>query len=252
MADAAHSPNDHGHDDHGHGEHPPHLAHHFDTLHQQFEAGKLGMWAFIAQEVLFFSGLFAAYAVYRYNHPEVFVYASHFLDTSLGFINTCVLLFSSLTMAWGVRCAQIGDRKWLITFLWITILCGFAFMGIKYVEYKAKWEHNTLWGAGYHPNEEAIEHAFSHGHGKDHSDSHFTPPQEPANVRTFFAVYFCLTGLHGIHVIVGIGFLFWLLIRSYRGDFSPEYFAPVDFVGLYWHVVDLIWIFLFPLLYLIH
>ena len=250
MADAAHS-----HDDHGHGEHPPHLAHHFDTLHQQFEAGKLGMWAFIAQEVLFFSGLFAAYAVYRYNHPEVFVYASHFLDTTLGAINTCVLLFSSLTMAWGVRCAQIGDRRWLIIFLWITILCGFAFMGIKYVEYKAKWTHGTLWGEYYKPNEEAIDHAFLHGQGGQHGNTqvtHAEPPPEPANVRTFFAVYFCLTGLHGIHVVVGIGFLFWLLFRSYRGDFTPDYFAPVDFVGLYWHVVDLIWIFLFPLLYLIH
>ncbi len=243
MSDtAAHSPDEHGHD------HPPHLAHHFDTLKQQFEAGKLGMWAFIAQELLFFSGLFAAYAVYRFNHPEIFVYASHFLDTTLGAINTCVLLFSSLTMAWGVRCAQIGDRKSLILLLWLTILCGFGFMGIKYVEYKGKWEHGLLWGNHFDPNDEAVKHAFSHGHDNEH----FTEPPRPANVRTFFAIYFCLTGLHGIHVLVGIGLMFWLLYRTYRGDFSPEYFAPVDFIGLYWHVVDLIWIFLFPLLYLIH
>lgn len=242
MADTAHS-----HDDHGHA-HPKHLAHHFDTLQQQFEAGKLGVWAFIAQEILFFSGLFCAYAVYRYNHPEVFVYAHHFLDTNLGAINTCVLLFSSLTMAWGVRCAQLGQRKGLILCLWLTILCGFGFMGIKYIEYSHKWHEGLLWGAKYNPSEEALEHAFSHGQ----EGNKFTPPPEPANVRTFFAIYFCLTGLHGIHVLVGIGLLFWLLIRAYRGDFAPDNFTAVDFVGLYWHIVDLIWIFLFPLLYLIH
>ncbi len=242
MADTAHS-----HDDHGHA-HSKHLAHHFDSLQQQFEAGKLGMWAFIAQEILFFSGLFCAYAVYRYNHPEVFVYAHHFLDTNLGAINTCVLLFSSLTMAWGVRCAQLGQRKGLILCLWLTILCGFGFMGIKYIEYTHKWHEGLLWGTHFNPSEEALRHAFSHG---DES-AKFIPPPEPANVRTFFAIYFCLTGLHGIHVLVGIGLLFWLLIRSYRGDFSPDNFTAVDFIGLYWHVVDLIWIFLFPLLYLIH
>ncbi|MBL8821567.1 MAG: cytochrome c oxidase subunit 3 family protein [Planctomycetia bacterium] len=242
MSDTAQS-----HDDHGHA-HSKHLAHHFDSLQQQFEAGKLGMWAFIAQEILFFSGLFCAYAVYRYNHPEVFVYAHHFLDTNLGAINTCVLLFSSLTMAWGVRCAQLGQRKGLILCLWLTILCGFGFMGIKYIEYTHKWHEGLLWGTRYHPSEEALEHAFSHGQ----EGSKFSPPPEPANVRTFFAIYFCLTGLHGIHVLVGIGLLAWLLIRAYRGDFSPENFTAVDFIGLYWHIVDLIWIFLFPLLYLIH
>lgn len=238
MSDTAHA-----NDDHGHG-HSKHLAHHFDTLEQQFEAGKLGMWSFIAQEILFFSGLFCAYAVYRYNHPEVFIYASHFLDTTWGAINTCVLLFSSLTMAWGVRCAQLGQRTGLILCLWLTILCGFGFMVIKYVEYSHKYHEGILWGKYYNPSDEAKQHVMEHSKGK--------VTVEPANVRTFFGVYFCLTGLHGIHVIVGIGLLFWLLMRAYRGDFGPENFTAVDFIGLYWHVVDLIWIFLFPLLYLIH
>ncbi len=241
MADT-HATDNHG--DHSH-DHPKHLAHHFDTLEQQFEAGKLGVWAFIAQEILFFSGLFAAYAVYRYNNPEIFKYAHGFLDKNMGAINTCVLLFSSLTMAWGVRCAQLGNRRGLIINLWITILCGFGFMGIKYVEYSHKIHEGILWGKMYQPSEEAIKHLKEHS--KDGKQ-----PVEPPNVRTFFGIYFCLTGLHGIHVLVGIGLLFWLLMRAYRGDFAPDNFAAVDFVGLYWHIVDLIWIFLFPLLYLIH
>ena len=233
------SAGDHSHD------HNEHLAHHFDTMEQQFEAGKLGMWAFIAQEILFFSGLFAAYSVYRYNNTEVFKFAHGFLDKNLGAINTCVLLFSSLTMAWGVRCAQLGNRKGLMMLLAVTILCGFAFMGIKYVEYTHKIHEGILWGSHYHPSPEALKHLKEHSHdGKQ--------PIEPANVRTFFGIYFMLTGLHGIHVVVGIGLLFWLLLRAYRGDFTPQNFTAVDFVGLYWHIVDLIWIFLFPLLYLIH
>lgn len=240
MADAAPS-----HEEHAHSEH---LAHHFDSLEQQYNAGKLGMWAFIAQEILFFSGLFCAYAVFRYNNPEIFVYAHHFLDTNLGAINTCVLLFSSLTMAWGVRCAQLGQRNGLILCLWLTIACGFGFMGIKYIEYSHKIHDGLLWGEYFHPTEEAIEHAFSHGH----EGAHVKPPRMPPNVQSFFAIYFCLTGLHGIHVLVGIGLMFWLLLRAYRNEFGPQNFMAVDFIGLYWHVVDLIWIFLFPLLYLIH
>ncbi len=145
MAEAAHGHNGH--------EHPKHLAHHFDSLQQQYEAGKLGIWAFIAQEVLFFSGLFAAYAVYRYNHPDVFIYAHHFLDKTMGAVNTCVLLFSSLTMAWGVRCAQLGQQKALQCMLFITILCGVAFMVVKYFEYSHKIHEGLLWGKMYEPTE---------------------------------------------------------------------------------------------------
>lgn len=323
----------HGHD---HGHHDPHLAHHFDTREQQFEADKLGMWVFLVTEILFFSGLFCAYAVYRANHPEIFQYAHLFLNRTLGAINTVVLLFSSLTMAWGVRCAQLSQPRGLRICLILTLLCAFAFLGIKYVEYKTKWEEGLLWGAKYHPTKEALEHldhlAAEHGGAGSHATasvantgheaavatgpagtpgasspapghtpstaptpatnatahapqpgatpvvanaaanipapanattatvavpispepSHGKHVVQPEHVSIFFSVYFCMTGLHGIHILVGIGLISWLLVRSYRGEFTDGYFTPVDLIGLYWHIVDLVWIYLFPLLYLIH
>jgi cytochrome c oxidase subunit 3 len=254
-------------------EHPPHLQHHFDTPEQQFDAGKLGIWLFLATEILLFGGLFCAYAIYRANHPEIFVYAHQFLDKVLGGTNTVVLLCSSLTMAWAVRASQLGQRKLLIVLLSLTLLGGFGFMSIKYLEYKAKWEHGLLPGTHFAPHEEgaegkaapaapavsapagtikpsavgpagtvrdnaAAEDASSHG-------------KRPSNTQIFFGIYFLMTGLHGLHVLAGMGAIIWILVRSIKGEFGPEYFTPVDFVGLYWHLVDLIWIFLFPLLYLI-
>jgi cytochrome c oxidase subunit 3 len=253
MAEATHSHEETGHEEHGH-DHPKNLAHHFDSLQQQYDAGKLGMWAFIAQEILFFSGLFCAYAVWRYNHPDLFKFAHHFLDKTMGAINTCVLLFSSLTMAWGVRNAQLNQQRALQLNLLLTILCGCTFMVVKYFEYSHKYHENLLWGAYYAPSKETIKEAFEEGggHGHESPGAHEALPPEPPNVRTFFAIYFCMTGLHGIHVLVGIGLLIWLLIRARQGAFGPDNFARVDFIGLYWHIVDLIWIFLFPLLYLIH
>jgi cytochrome c oxidase subunit 3 len=298
-----------------HEERPEH-AHHFETPTQQFESGKLGMWIFLATEILLFGGLFCAYAVYRALHPEVFVYASLFLDRVLGGINTVVLICSSFTMAWGVRAAQQGKTKLLVWLLALTILGGFGFMGIKYVEYKHKWEEGLLWGTNY--ESQADGHAFSHGDhgGAEHAEDAApavdapalnaeasvsgTPAQsvaaapasapaegpkpgeessliapaaagpaglappvveddspealvafEPNNVHLFFGIYFCMTGLHAIHVIIGMGMIAYILVRARRGEFGPNYFTPVDIVGLYWHLVDLIWIFLFPLLYLI-
>lgn len=285
--------------------HDPHLAHHFETKQQQFEAAKIGMWLFLATEILFFGGLFCAYAVYRSNHPEIFLYGHQFLDKYLGGVNTVVLLISSFTMAWGVRAAQLGQKKKLVTLLTLTILCAFGFLGIKYVEYKAKWEHGLLWARSYNPH-----HADGAAYGDTHADGSATSPDsveagnaqardlasssvsdtvpetpvageertalprartgppglaavvranathapfsEPENAQIFFSIYFAMTGLHGIHVLVGIGLLIWLLIRANRGEFGPGYYTPVDLVGLYWHLVDLIWIYLFPLLYLIH
>ena len=252
-------------------EHAPHLQHHFDTPEQQFDAGKLGIWLFLATEILLFGGLFCAYAIYRANHPEIFVYAHQFLDKVLGGTNTVVLLCSSLTMAWAVRASQLGQRKLLIVLLSLTLLGGFGFMGIKAVEYEQKWKHGLLPGTHFAPHEEgeatpaatpptapsatikpsatgpagtvrhhAAEAANEPGHGK-----------RPSNTQIFFGIYFLMTGLHGLHVLVGMGAIVWILIRSIKGEFGPDYFTPVDFVGLYWHLVDLIWIFLFPLLYLI-
>ncbi len=275
----------------------PHLQHHFDSMAQQYESGKLGMWLFLATEILLFGGLFVAYAVYRHNHPEVFAYAHQFLDKGLGGFNTIVLIVSSLTMAVAVRAAQLGQRNVLITALSLTLACAFLFLGVKFVEYEHKWKHGLLWGKHYEAqgevaapmlalpvpgavvetaepdpeasllptahaapeglagadDEHADDHADDHGVGHGAADAHAGPTgPEPENVHLFFGIYFVMTGLHGIHVLAGIVVISWLLIRSFQGHFGPDYFAPVDFAGLYWHVVDLVWIFLFPLLYLIH
>lgn len=224
-----------GHDDHGHA-HPKWLAHHFDTPAQQFDTAKLGMWAFLGQELLFFSGLFVAYGVYRSWYPEMFRAASHQLDKVMGGVNTTVLLFSSLTAALAVRSAQLGKRKQTGNLILVTIACACMFLVIKYLEYSHKFHAGLLPGRFYHPH---VEHLAP-----------LSPPL-PANTGSFFSIYFMMTGVHGIHVIVGIGVLIWVWIRNNRGDFSKEFFTPVDIVALYWHLVDLVWIYLFPLLYLI-
>ena len=371
--DAHHEGEHHGH----HGE--PFAAHHFDSWHQQFDAGKLGVWLFLVQEVLFFSGLFCAYAVYRMLHPEVFEYADQFLSVPHGFANTIVLLFSSLTMAWGVRCAMLNQRTGLIVCLGITLFCAALFLGVKAYEYTEKYHAQLIW-AGADPlttsptgittrppnilhldpkdkatGEElerkltdslhAIEfgvavvglialavaagvyfaapkriglavlagcialsalaivlgaigsmaihhwaHDAAHGdHTADseheaeamaHGEGEHTPAAEelvgsaagtgefhgdiapaggaikadltrPQRIGTFFGIYFAMTGVHALHIIGGMVALTWLLMRAFKGHFTPSYFGPVDFVGLYWHLVDLVWIYLFPLLYII-
>ncbi|HOX24692.1 MAG TPA: cytochrome c oxidase subunit 3 family protein [Candidatus Krumholzibacteria bacterium] len=247
------------------------LAHYFDTRAQQYDSHKLGMWLFLVTEVLMFGGLFCAYAIYRANHPEIFLYAHTLLDKNLGAINTVVLLFSSFTMAWSVRAAMLGQRRLLAGLLAITLLCGFAFLGIKGVEYNHKWQHGLLWGdrfdyaalqehgagagaaaaggAGAEGQavmselDRAAEVTVAHGH---------EPAAIPRNVHIFFGIYFVMTGLHGIHVIAGMVVIGWLLRRAVRSDFGSRNYTAVDLGGLYWHLVDLIWIFLFPLLYLIH
>lgn len=257
---------------HGPGEghaHDPFLAHHFESHEHQFDSCKLGIWLFLITEVLFFSGLFCVYAVYRANHPEIFVAGHEFLDKTMGAVNTIVLLFSSLTMAWGVRCAQLGQRKALIWCLSLTLACAGVFLVIKYFEYSAKISHGVLWAskfdektaAEYLAEHHAAGHSqpagevgrHDHGTGTGASTDSATHAQAfPRNLGIFFSIYFALTGLHLIHILAGMTAIGWVLRRAIRGDFGPQYFGPVDFVGLYWHLVDLIWIYLFPLLYLIH
>ncbi len=397
MGDShAHHEGGHG-DDHGHGHGSPFIQHHYDDAKHQFDSGKLGIWFFLTQEILFFSALFVAYILYRHHHPEIFAYASHYLDVKWGAINTAVLIVSSLSAAWAVRCAQLGQRRGLIACLVITIVCAFGFLGIKYVEYTHKVHEGILFGRKFDPcvssggaqlitkkNEchgtkasqcvpanidqmpeqpgwqvacKAYEVTYqgagaartevsraelpvcnmvSTGHGPPraenppcweiqsnpnvcapdkegptvaalvhygdgrvrgstfgidlqcepapepsadgdpHADvSHgpgfgqplvvpsttpsahdlkvqasMGPPPEHTNM--FFSIYFAMTGLHGIHVLFGIFVFIWLLIRAIKGHFTPDYFGPIDYAALYWHLVDLIWIFLFPLLYLIH
>jgi cytochrome c oxidase subunit 3 len=266
----------------GHGDQPRFLAHHFDTPGQQFTAGKLGMWIFLVTEILLFGGLFCWYAVYRSTHPEIFEYAHRYLDKTLGAINTLILITSSLTMAWGVRCAQLGHRRLLVLCLALTLAGGSGFLGIKYVEYRQKWREGLLWASRFNPKEPpppAARVTPKAGPGQPRSGGKIgvgspvgrianpsassanlpdglairpTPEPVPQHVGLFFSIYFMMTGLHGIHVIAGMTAIGWILVRSIKGHFGPQYFGPVDYVGLYWHLVDLVWIFLFPLLYLIH
>jgi len=228
MPDAAHA---HGHDgahavhhDHGH----PRLQHHFDTLEQQKESSTFGMWLFLVTEIMFFGGLFCAYLIYRRNGLVGFAEASHELDITLGTFNTAVLILSSLTMALGVWAAQLGKRKVLVAFLLVTMALGSVFLGVKYVEYSHKFhEHHVpgphfIWDGDY-----------------------------PQAAEQFYSIYFAMTGLHALHMIAGILVLASLLWPSWKGRYGPEYFNPIEVTGLYWHFVDIVWIFLFPLLYLI-
>jgi cytochrome c oxidase subunit 3 len=207
--------------------HHPAQAHHFSSMEQQRSAAKLGMWFFLGQELLFFSGLFMAYIAVRYLYPGTFMYAHEHLDWRLGALNTFFLITSSLTMALAVRAAAMENRNQLLLNLAVTIAFGCGFMVVKYIEYSAKVSHGFLPGT------------FYAGHGI------------PGQPHLFFTLYWVMTGLHGLHVVIGVGLLTWILVRGYRGHFSKEWYAPVENTGLYWHLVDLIWIFLFPLLYLV-
>jgi cytochrome c oxidase subunit 3 len=294
--------------------HPEHLGHHYETLEQQFSSGKLGMWLFLATEILLFAGLFCAYAVNRRNHPEVFHWGHELLNVRLGAVNTVFLICSSFTMAYGVRCAQLGRRLALIVSLALTLAFACGFMVIKYVEYSEKFRHGYLWAKLYDPH--AVPHGGTHAegeatgeegvaagaHGEAPSEAPGAAPalsrpapavSEPAaaegagpqiertlvpppadaprglapettlgerapprgasdrGLGRFFTFYFLMTGLHGLHVLAGMIVITWLIVRAFKGHFGPKYFTPVDLGGLYWHLVDLIWIYLFPLLYLI-
>ncbi|MGH7495765.1 MAG: cytochrome c oxidase subunit 3 family protein [bacterium] len=207
-----------------------HVAHHFDTAEQQFEATQLGMWTFLVTEVMFFGGLFGGYTVYRSLYPEAFAEASRLLDYRLGAINTAVLICSSLSMVLAVRAAQLGQRRALIVYLIVTIILGSVFLGNKAIEYSHKFHEHLVPGPQFGPE---------------------PPLANPQHAQLFFSFYFAMTGLHALHMIIGIGILAVLVFQSWQGRFTSDYFAPVDITGLYWHFVDVVWIFLFPLLYLI-
>lgn len=205
------------------------LAHHFENLEQQREAGALGMWVFLVTEIMFFGGLFLAYIVYRAWYPAAFAAASHHLDVPLGGLNTAVLICSSLTMALAVYSAQVGARRSTMIYLALTLALGLVFLAIKFIEYRHKFEEGLIPGAGFR----------------------FDEQQYFSDAQMFFSLYFAMTGLHALHMVVGVGILLVLILMAWRGRFSPEYHAPVELSGLYWHFVDIIWIFLFPLLYLV-
>jgi cytochrome c oxidase subunit 3 len=227
-----------------------HLAHHFDDAEQQFDAATLGMWLFLATEIMFFGGLFAGYALYRFRYPEAFAAASHHLDLWLGAINTGVLLTSSLTMALAVRAAQSNDSRSTVRLLAWTILLGSIFLGIKAYEYQHKFAEHLVPGRSF-----TWPPATSDGHGapvpRAATNGIRQPTPKPGHVELFFSFYFAMTGLHAAHMLIGIVVLFVLLSAARRGVFSADYYTPVEMTGLYWHFVDIVWVFLFPLLYLI-
>ncbi len=212
---------------------PPHV-HHMDST-TAYQSAKLGMWLFLGTEILLFGGLFAAFALYRWMYLDQFHHASRELNWMLGGLNTLVLLFSSFTAALAVDAAQHGDNKRVSRNLIITIACGAIFLVIKYIEWSTKYHHGIFPGAidphtGMAFNDAAFNKAYS----------------------SFFGLYYCMTGLHGLHVILGMGLLFWALGKARKNRFSKDYYTPVEVGALYWHLVDLIWIYLFPLFYLIH
>ncbi len=227
-----------------------HLAHHFHSPQQQLAAGKLGTWIFLLTEILLFGGLFCAYAVVRANHPEIFFYAKRFLDKGLGALNTGILITSSLTMALAVHCAQRDRKRGLVLCLALTLLFACGFLGVKFVEYKHKWQAGLLWAGAYDPQQAAVEHAEQSEQSGEPTGGAEQLARKSAGV--FFSIYFVMTGLHAVHVVAGMIAITWLLVLATRGRFTSQYFGPVDYVGLYWHLVDMIWIYLFPLLYLIH
>jgi cytochrome c oxidase subunit 3 len=211
------------------------LAHHFDNLEQQREAGNLGMWIFLIQEVMFFGALFMTYVIYRTKYPEAFAAASNHLNWKLGALNTVVLICSSLTMALAVWATQVGrDRRTQLFFMGLTVMLGLTFLTVKAIEYYDKYRDNLI----------PLRNWF---HWPGHLGAHVTEQ----NIQMFYWIYFAMTGLHALHMIIGIAILIPIMFAAWRGRYSPEYHAPVELFGLYWHFVDIVWIFLFPLLYLL-
>ena len=216
-------------DPHGHAHHPA-LQHHFETLDQQHEAATLGMWVFLVTEVMFFGGLLMAYLIYRIWYPEAWAEGSEELSIALGGFNTVVLITSSLTMALGVRSAQTGTPQATVKWLLITIALGLTFLVVKFFEYKEKWDLNHIPGPNF---------IFE---GR---------PDLAPHLEIFYSLYFALTGLHALHMVVGVSILSVVTWMAYRRRFTPSWYTPVEISGLYWHFVDVVWIFLFPLLYLV-
>jgi cytochrome c oxidase subunit 3 len=206
-------------------------------MEQQKEASTLGMWLFLSTEIMFFGALFTGYTVYRSQHPGIFAEASHRLDVPLGAINTAVLICSSLTMVLSVYAAQINRRNLQVLFLVLTIILGSAFLGIKAKEYSDKFKHHEVPGSSFvYEGKAQTPEAIEVGRKFQ---------------QMYFCFYFTMTGVHALHMVIGIVLLTILAIRAYKGEFTPYYHAPLELTGLYWHFVDIVWIFLFPLLYLI-
>ena len=239
------------------------LKHHFDNLEQQHSAERLGMWMFLVTEVLFFSGVFVAYTVYRYYFPADFQFASSHLILWIAGVNTGLLITSSLTMTLAIRSAQLGNRGALLRHLLATAALGAGFMGFKAYEYYTDYEEKYVPGPIFQEEYDRAVADLEHGHGdhphnpvrvlaernkgKSYGDDGFI---SPARVQLFLCFYYIMTGIHGIHILVGIGCILWLVQQVCAGKIPRENYSTVEVVSLYWHLVDMIWLFLMPLLYL--
>jgi cytochrome c oxidase subunit 3 len=261
LSNAVAHADDHGH---AHAAHHPALQHHFDTMAQQKEAAVVGMWVFLLTEILFFGGLFAAYMVYRIWYFDAFAEASRSLSLFWGGLNTAVLIGSSLTMAMAVRCAQTNKRMATVNWLILTMVLGTVFLGVKVIEYADKFEHHHVPGynfqwAGAHPStplgagEAPATGAEGAGAAEaaPHRELALNADQLQLTTQIYFSLYFTMTGLHALHMIIGIGLMCVITWMSWKGRFDEHYYTPVEMAGLYWHFVDIVWIFLFPLLYLV-
>lgn len=241
-----------------HGEHGAHeehslLHHHFDDMEQQRESTSLGMWAFLVTEVMMFGGLLFAYTLYRHFYFPAYAAGSHHLNITLGTINTFVLLFSSLTMVFAVHCAQIRNKKWLVGWLIVTMILGACFLGIKGVEWTADYHEGLVPALNWNPVTEAGGTQYTNGTtaGSAAYEGSYGSYVNKDNMQLYFVLYFCMTGLHAIHMIIGlciVGLMTWM---AHKGKFTNGNDQPIELIGLYWHFVDIVWIFLFPLLYLI-
>jgi cytochrome c oxidase subunit 3 len=225
------------------------LQHHFENMEQQREAGTLGMWVFLVTEIMFFGGMFLAYTLYRSTYPLAFASASNHLDITLGTLNTAVLIFSSFTMAMAVYFTQVGKPRPQVLCLVLTLLLGFTFLGVKAVEYYDKYEDHLIPGRLIPGRPFGPEVAQEGDH--DPHKLHLLPGATVRQVELFYWIYFAMTGMHALHMIIGEGVMIALLVWNARGRVSAAYPSRVEVCGLYWHFVDIVWIFLFPMLYLV-
>ena len=231
----------------------------FKTLEQQKDTATLGMWIFLVTEVMFFGGIMLAYTINRHTYFHAFAMGSNTLSLPLGTTNTAVLLASSFTMAMSVWAGQTGRKKWLTTLLTLTLVLGCVFLGIKYVEYSQKFHHHLVPGRTFDvfycsKNPSACSDLTAEDQTRENEElkaAYEADPNLNAHAQLYYSAYFGMTGLHALHMIIGVGLLCWLLKESREGRFDAQWNTPVDMIGLYWHFVDIVWIYLFPLLYLI-
>lgn len=229
-------------------EHPPYQQHHFDSMQQQTQSTLLGIWLFLAQEILFFGGLFAAYTVYRILYPHAWAAGASTQNLLLGTVNTIVLIGSSVTIVMAVHAARHNHRADVFKWFLITMLLGGVFLGVKVIEYKAKYDHHMIPGLRW-DDAHALDYINHHHPVRDEGGEHSAGL--PKGIQIYYSLYFAMTGMHALHMIIGFGIAIWILVKHALGRFNAEYYPHIEYFGLYWHFVDIVWIFLFPLLYLV-